>query len=508
MSQQISEKAKNAAEQISNNHGVPESDVVEEYQKYRAEEADKGVSDPEKRALRRLGISYKGSQTQGASQLMGYVLGATDPINTSRSDIRNAKQYISNHGPDKAVERGMVKRVPNGVPDGMASVTVTGPNGDETHYAVIDTNNNSPTSGEVLPEEDYIRYVYGAAWRSPEDGPHLFSGVLSADDPGEEPPAPETGEPVEFPAVWVGDSNNSNTVRLRFRSPDPFSPTDAFGGPDPIETLEDMSVELAEADSDNYGRNDVVVTYGSVDYMELAPGGDQSRRLSLIDPFTFGDDLQRTVWVPDHEEVNFAGESDVYVVGQVSPSNNEYPDSIEAVGVVPHPDYVVDRSGIESMADDGGNGGPAPDPDPEPEPEAEPTGDTTPASEAGAELADPDTVETDHEAGFETGATIDSSEQADKAERGEHLPPVVKDANYPELQTVASGTDEVPGSGIGEDEMRDQLVDAMGPEALAERLVDNAAAETDGGEPAGEPDAETDTGAGAADEGGSDEWEW
>jgi len=497
----LDKKAAEAINSIAQNHDEDRGDVRSRYEELLEDEESKGVSNPGRRALRRLGLDYKGagsSSSSDAEQLKGYVLGATDPINTSASAVRRARSFVEKYGPEQAIERGMIKSAPSGgLPDGLASLTVrTDGDSGEAEYAIIDTNSNSPTSGEILPEEDYIRYVYGAVWRGADDGPHLFSGVLSNND-GTEPPRPPVGDAVSFSASWVGESDRNNTIRLNFSGDAPFETVDGFGGPSLVDMLEDGGMighdALDEADSTMYDRNDVVVTYGSVTYMELAPEGDQSRRLSLVDPFAFDDDLERTVWLADHVEVGFAEESDVFVIGQVSESNNEYPDSIEAVGVVPHPDYTVEPQPVESM------GGDDSEPEPEPEPEAADGGDghppqaeqggTTPA-EAGAELQDPSEVGggdgADHDAEFETGATIEDSEQAEKADDGEHLPPVVEGADYSALQEVAAGVESVPGSGISADEMRDRLVSEMGAETLALALGEDGGASEAGGGSGGE----------------------
>lgn len=478
--QQIPEMAQEAIKQLASSQGADRDQLTEQYKELVEEEKDKGVSNPEKRALRRLSLAQKGGQMSSTETLQGYVLGASDPINTSRSAINRAKSYIEKQGVDAAVKHGLIKKVPSGdLPAELASVTVKR-DGEKELYAVIDSNDNSPTSGEVLPAEDWIRYVYGAVWRTPDDGPHLFSGVLNAEDHGQQPRVPPTQTPVKWDAVWVGDSDQNNTVRLRFRDTEPFEELDGFGGPDITELLEDNEfvghVSLEEANADNYARNDVVVTYGSVTYMELAPDEGQSRRLSVVDPFAFGSDLSRTVWLSDHVDVNFAEESDIYVVGQVSKSQNEYPDSIEALGVYVHPDYRVERQNVESMSDDEPSESEEREPEPDPEPPAE-TGVHAEADDDG----DDTEAESEHDADFETGATIDESEQAEKAEEGEHLPDAVKEAGYDDLRAVAADVDEVPGSGIGTEEMRDQLVDALGAATLAERLADDGGDEAEAG---------------------------
>jgi hypothetical protein len=493
----IPEQAEEAIKQLSSRHNKGEPELREQYTDLVDEEREKGVSNPKERALRRLSLEYKGSSMAEEEMVRGYVFGVSDPINTTNSAINRAKNYIEKRGPQAAVKQGLVKRVPSGdLPSELASISVT-QDGETEVYAVLDPNDNSPTSGEVLPAEDYIRYAYGVVWRAPDDGPHLFSGVINGEDPSDVPKIPPKGEPVKFEAVWVGESDQNNTIRLRFRGSDPFEVDDQFDGPGLMDLFEDDDLlgftPLDEADSDNFDRNDVVVTHGAVDYMELSPDGDQSRRLSVLDPFAFDSDLTRTVWMPEHTTVDFAEDSDVYVIGQVSPSNNEYPDSIDAVGVIPDPQYKIDRPDTESMGDDGD------------EQEEEVAGVDT-------EVVADDEPDEDHDAEFETGATIEDSEQAEKAEDGEHLPDAVKEALYPELQAVAADVDEVPGSGIGADEMRHQLADALGPGVLAERLADD---ETGQGQDA-DGDTETDDDEDVVDDDTGDfeptdedeEWSW
>ena len=348
----IDKAAKEAIVQIVEQNGADRAKVTEEYLGFLSEEKDKGVSNPQRRALRRLGLSYKGYARSNAEHMQGYVIGVTDAINTSRSPKNDAKDYVRNHGPDAAVERGLIKPVPDTQPtDGLAVLKVTA-DGQERTYAVLDTKENSPTHGEVLASEDFIRYAYGLAWRSPTDGPHLFSGVIAASNAGVKPEVPALGAPMSFDATWVGDSNINNTVRLRFKNDRPFVPDDSFGGPGLIDTLEKYAVPLDHADAKNYGRNDVVITYGTVNYMNLAPEGNNSRRLAVVDPFDFGGELSRTVWVPDHANIDFAEESDVYVACTISKSNNEYPDSLEAVGIIPHPEFTIRRPELDSMSDD------------------------------------------------------------------------------------------------------------------------------------------------------------
>lgn len=520
-------------EQLAQTHNEDAEELKAKHAELVDEEADKGVDDPGRRALRRLSLEVKGAGSSSAGdseEMMGVVYGASEPINTTDSSVRRAKEFINNSGVERAVDMGLVKVVPDGTDtDGIATLKINPDDRDPFHVAVLDDNDSSPTAGEVLPAEDYIRYVYGVVFRSPDSEPQWFTTLFDGDGAADVPETPPLHEPVKFEASWVGESDRNNTIRLRFPDETAFETVD--GGPDPVELLEDGDdgvghTALAEADADDFGRNDIVATYGSVTYMELAPPEGQNRRLSLVDPFDFGSDLERTVWLPDHVDVNFAEESDVYVIGQVSMSSNDYPDSVEAVGVLPHPDYVVDRQGIDPMADDG-DGGPDTEQEATVEGVEQDDGGPEPVEEAGEPYAgaEPDAETAEHEADFETGSTIEDSEQAAAADDGEHIPDAVAEADYTELQSAAAEVEEVPGSGIGEDEMREQLLEARGPGWLAEQLAGDDALTGDDAESGGDgdgdaaeqgagPAAATDGGNGAETEGpfeedeGDKEWNW
>ena len=474
-----------AIQQLAETTGRDEQELEDDFERLKAEEDEKGVSNPAKRAIRRLSLEVKGAGGGPAEteEMIGVVYGASGPINTSQSAIRRAKQFINKSGAKKAAELGLVKRVPDDADTGAAAtLSITPQDGEPYEVAVLDDNDSSPTSGEVLPAEDYIRYVYGAVFRSPGEEPRWFSAVLDGDGPADEPTVPPTHTPVKFSASWVGESDRNNTIRLRFPDEDAFEVVD--DGPDPVSLIDEGGqlerTPLADADADHFDRNDVFATYGTVTYMELAPDKGQSRRLSLMDPFDFESDLERTVWLPDHAEVNFAEDSDVFVIGQASESNNDYPDSIEAVGVLPHPDYVIDRSGVEPMAEQGGD---------------QPAGgDGSGGGDASGGGSDSDTDAAPDDPDFETGSTIEDSEQAEAADEGAHIPSIVESADYSDLQTVAAQVDEVPGSGIGEDEMRQQLVEARSGAWVAGKLADVVTdAEFDGdadGDDAAEPESD------------------
>jgi hypothetical protein len=461
-----------AIQQLAETTGRDEQELEDDFERLKAEEDEKGVSNPAKRALRRLSLEVKGTGGGSADseEMVGIVYGASDPINTSQSAIRRAKQFINKSGVQQAIDLGLVKKVPGGADTGnAATLSITPADGDPFEVAVLDDNDSSPTSGEVLPSEDYIRYVYGAVFRSPGDEPKWFSAVMDGDDPADVPEVPPTNEPVKFAATWIGESDRNNTIRLRFPDEDAFETVEE--GPDPVALLDDGGqlghTPLSEADADRYDRNDVFATYGSVTYMELAPDPGQSRRLSLVDPFDFQSDLERTVWLPDHVEINFAEDSDVFVIGQASESNNDYPDSVEAVGVLPHPDYVVDRSNIEEMAEQ--------DTAAAADAETDTAADTAPEGGDGVSGGQTDgggDAEAPDDPDFETGATIEDSEQAEAAEEGAHVPSIVESAGYSDLQTVAAQVDEVPGSGISEDEMRQRLVEARSGAWVAGKLAD------------------------------------
>lgn len=347
-----------AIAQLSEQHGVDEDQLEAELEELLSEEQEKGVDDPVRRAIRRLSLEYKGSQMGSYREMKGVVLGFSDPINTSARQIERAEKYVSEKGPGAARKRGLVRPVPEDkeLPEWAATITVE-VDGEERPAAVVDANENSPTQGEILPREDYIRYAHGAVRRGDEYV--MFSGVLDAD--GGVPPEPPLFEAVEFEASISGDGDGEN-VSLRFRGGEPFRPVDGPSGAEVFEQVVEP-VGLEKVDADEYGRDDLIVTKGSVSYMELAPGEDQSRRLTVVDPFDFGSEGGVTVWLPDHHEVNYAEQSDVYVVGRVSPSSSpEYRDSINAVGVLVDPAFKVDRDQVDSFsgdedADESGSGG-------------------------------------------------------------------------------------------------------------------------------------------------------
>lgn len=332
-----------AVESLSEQHGVPEDQLKEELEGFIAEEKEKGVEDPVRRGVRRLSLKHKGSSMGNYQEMRGAVLGFSDPINTSAKQIRNAKNYTQKKGPKAARKRGLIRPVPDGkdIPEWAATFEVT-VEGQDREVAVIDSNSNSPTHGEIVPQEDYIRYAHGTVKRG-EDYV-FFSGVLDADDGV--PPEPPLFEAAEFEASVSGNGDGEN-VQLRFRSADPFRQVDGPSGVDALEATVGTT-ELDDANTDNFDQDDLVVTKGSVSYMELAPGEDQSRRLTIVDPFDFSSDGGVTVWLPDHHDVNYADQSDVFVVGRVSPSNDpDYRDSINAVGVLPDPAFTVERDQVD-----------------------------------------------------------------------------------------------------------------------------------------------------------------
>jgi len=74
---------------------------------------------------------------------------------------------------------------------------------------------------------------------------------------------------------------------------------------------------------------------------------------------------------------------------------------------------------------------------------------------------------------------------------------LIADAEYPELQHVASEVEDVPGSGISADEMRGKILSELGPRAFASKLEaatdeESSTAPAGGTETASDEEARTD----------------
>lgn len=428
----ISEDARQTIEHISDAYGTPEGKLLDRMTEYIADFDDMGVSDPERRALRKLALDEKGGAMGSVEDLRGMVLGAGDPADTAAKQVARTTQYIKKRGLEAAAKQGMVRKASQEV-DGLSTIKVDG-----QPYFVLDTHSNSPTQGEVLPEQDWVRYIQGAVWRG-EDGPYLFEGPLNAEDPTEVPPVPPLFVPVEFRATYREDEE-TGTVRLSFREGPDFEPVEDADIP-AQKVLESLGVvplaEVAEySDRPDFDQNELVVTKGSVTYMDLSPDGDQSRRLTIVDPFDFDNDPRVTVWLPEHHEVNYGEQSDVYVLGNVSPSSSdEYDDSVNARGVWVDPDYRVERGAVGSLSADE-------------------------AREEPGETADTPEVEEPEEADAPSSEKLSPDEQPDLLPDDPEPPAVgmIAEADYNELRAFAASYDDIPGSGIKADKLRKMLM--------------------------------------------------
>lgn len=456
-----------AIQELSDAFGTPEGELRKKFEQYREGFADKDVSDPDQRALRRLSLDEKGGSRSSSRGFRGVVLGAGDPYDTTQKKIQRARNFIEKRGPQEASKHGLVKKADGEPKPGLASITLTNDEGDELHLYVLEANENSPNHGEVLPEEDWIRFVYGYVLDDGEWYP--FETILNGEDM--EPPAvPPTHVPVEFQGSVSSSSGDSNTTSIRVDGAGDFEPVetgfsfeDLLGDAIPVLDLEDV-------DADEYGRDDLVATQGAVTYMELSPGEDQNRRVVITDPYAFSSDKQVTCFVPDHVEIDFQEEADVYVFGNVSPpSSEEYDESINAVGLYADPEAVVDME-IESFAD----GDFAVDEADEPESgESEAEGDSEPDEPKG----DGD----------------DGPWLPDPAE-------IAEEDDYSALQGLASGFDDIPGSGLTKEELRKKLV----AKANQRQQEDG----DDGPEPADQESDEPDPDEEASEPDEDEDWEW
>lgn len=436
---QFSDETENNIGKISEAYDVPEDDLRERLAELIDELDGRGFNNPERRAVRKLALEHKGGSMGTTERLRGVVLGAGDAADTTAKRVGEVKNYIRKRGPEEAAKQGFIKKASE-PPEGLATVVVDG-----QPYYVLDSQSNSPTQGEVLPAQDYVRYIQGAVWRG-DEGPYLFEGPINAEDPREVPEVPPKFVPLEFDARFREDEKTGE-VRLYFDEGADFEVKE--DADIPIERVfESIGLaplsEVAEySERPDYDRNELVATKGSVTYMDLAPDGDMSRRLTIVDPFDFENDPRVTVWLPDHVDIDFAEESEVFVLGNVTASkNDQYDDSVQARGVWADPEYRVDRAAVGSLGADEADDEPAPEPETEDE---------------GADTAEPDEAE---------GGQEDDSEKLSPEDQpdllpGDPEPPKaehIAEADYNELRAFAASYEDIPGSGIKADKLRKMLM--------------------------------------------------
>lgn len=393
---QLSERAQGVIEELHEAYGVPVEKLRGEYTRRLGEWEEQDVSSPEDRALQGLSMWAKGSDMSGREETTAVLLGTTDPIDTTRKKCREARDAVDRLGRGEAAKDGYVRPVSGEIPDNVSTITV---DGDE--MAVLDANENSPTHGEVVPWQEYIRVVAGVAWRTDAEAgdrdPKLFSAVVEGRG-ADRPPEPPVRHRVRCEARWRNE--DERTAKLGLDGAEPFEVVsdDEVAGRFLADSERPKALEVPGVDADLFGPNELVLVRGAVDYMQLDPDNGNNRRLSIRQPIG-ADDTEITVWLEDAQRIDFNEMATVWAIGTVSPpSSPEYPPSVEANGVVPHPDYKLEMEEVQSFSEPDGEAGadsesdPGPDPDPDPAPEAppDPAQDGEPSSPPADTVVDPD----------------------------------------------------------------------------------------------------------------------
>ncbi len=308
----INEYTKLWSEKLS----LSEEDIITEYNKLLDEEKlvhkDLDLNNQEARALQRLALIYKKQLRSPAVGFEGIIIGTTDCVDIVAKQKKEAKDLYK-LDPHTAISEGVTDE--EGVPLDTRREWTTG--------------RKNPNYGKPLPENNYMRNVFGVAIKSKNEkmGPRFFSMTINGPKAANEDIPLFT--PVRFMAIDRTPVNTDNEYKLNASSFTTFTIDNKMILPNYKDLLmsccsslmcglKDLNNYHAKA-KDNFNR--LVIIEGDVSSLNLEPTSVGSRVMNIEDMKASMEDLDAkglTCWIPERVDVNFAEGSKVIVVGRTA----------------------------------------------------------------------------------------------------------------------------------------------------------------------------------------------
>ena len=309
---EINEYLKKFSEKLS----IPIEEVESEYNKLLEEEKlihkDLDLDNQKQRALQRLALTYKKQLRSPAVGFEGIVIGISDCVDIIARQKREAKELYK-LDPHTAISEGVTDE--EGSPLDTRKEWATG--------------RKNPSYGKVLPENNYMRSIFGIAVKSKaKDKPKFFSITINGSKATDDNISVFT--PMRFMAIdKTLPDNAKNEYNLNASTFTNFTADEKLILPDYRELLasccNDMFIDLKklneyhDATKDNFNR--LVVVEGDVSSLRLEPTGFGSRVMVIEDIKSSLEDLDvkgLTCWIPERTDIDFAEGSKVIVIGRTA----------------------------------------------------------------------------------------------------------------------------------------------------------------------------------------------
>jgi hypothetical protein len=265
------------------------------------------LEEQETRSLTRLSLIYKKRLRSPAVGFEGIILGAEDTRDLIAKKRRDAINLYKSD-PQSAVAQGITDE--NGLPLDVIQVFSTG--------------RVNPNYGNPLPDNSFMRRIFGVAIKMNGEEPKFFSLNLQGKDCEKEIPIMK---PIKFMAIDRSD-NQSKDFLLNASSFTEFKVDENIKLPPLTELINSYLgiTKLSEIQDyhnnqkDNYNR--IVAIKGTVSILNLEPTsiGNLIMQIEDTENLLDLDAKSLTCWIPGDTEINFSEGDSVIVIGRTNQS--------------------------------------------------------------------------------------------------------------------------------------------------------------------------------------------
>lgn len=307
---EVSEYIKRWSEKL----GISEEDILKDFNGLVEDERkihkDASEDEQKTRALQRLAMIFKKQLRSPAIGFEGMLIGASDLVDTVARVRREAKALYKEN-PQKAIVDGITDD--DGVPLDTRQEWSTG--------------NPNRNFGKPLPENNWLRTIFGIAMKSGNGGdPKPFIMNVGGEVArNEDIPI---FKPVKFRAIdRSGDNNDTYTLNSSMFTK--FEVDETLSLPKPKDMLtkycSNMMIDISNLEEyhlrvkDDYNR--LAIVEGDVSTLILEPTSVGSRRIVLEDESKMLEDLESLgviCWIPPRINIDFGEQSKVIVLGRTT----------------------------------------------------------------------------------------------------------------------------------------------------------------------------------------------
>lgn len=280
-----------------------------------------------KRTLQRLALIYKKQLRSPAIGFEGIIIAASDCIDIVAKQKREAIALYRTD-PQTAIGEGVTNE--EGVPLDTKATWSTG--------------RVNPRFGKPLPDNNFLRNIYGVAMQSKtKEMPKFFSMTLSGKKATDE--NLPMFKPTRFMAINKTQQETEAAYQLNSSSFTNFVVDEKMDLPEyktliatHVETIKMSELESYHTlNKDNFNR--LVAVEGDVSMLNLEPTSVGSRVMAVEDPEASLEDLDSkglTCWTPERIKIDFAEGSKVIVLGRTAQGKkkNEQGELTEELGDV------------------------------------------------------------------------------------------------------------------------------------------------------------------------------